>query len=60
MTNEEQISCTKGLSRKQFLRMVIQRATIAGVILAGPKVIDKFLVPPANAMMPSTGGGPVP
>ncbi len=49
------MSCAANLSRKSFLTLILQRAAAAGVVLVGPKVIDKFLVPPASAMMVSTG-----
>ena len=42
-------SSVKGLTRKDFLALVLKRATIAGVIVAAPKVVDKFLVPPVYA-----------
>jgi hypothetical protein len=44
-------SCDPSLNRKQFLALVIKRAGLAGAILAAPKVVDSFLVPPAYAFM---------
>lgn len=37
------------LSRKQFLRLVIERAGPVGALMVAPVVIDKFLVPPVKA-----------
>jgi hypothetical protein len=47
-------SCEPALCRKEFLALVLKRATLAGVVLATPKVVDKFLIPPAKAMMVTT------
>jgi len=47
-------SCEPTLRRKEFLALVLKRATLAGVVLAAPRVVDKFLVPPAKAMMVTT------
>jgi hypothetical protein len=43
-------ACDSRVSRKEFLTTLVRRATLAGAILAAPKVIDKFLVPPAMAV----------
>jgi hypothetical protein len=50
-SQSEDASCTPALSRKKFMAMVLKRAAIAGAVLAAPKIVDKFLVPPAQAMM---------
>lgn len=42
------------LTRQEFLLKIVKAAAIAGGVLAAPKVIDKFLVPPALASS-STG-----
>jgi hypothetical protein len=39
----------KSISRKEFVRLVLKRGAIAGAIVAAPKIIDKFLVPPVYA-----------
>ncbi len=39
----------KSISRKEFVRLVLKRGAIAGAIIAAPKIIDKFLVPPVYA-----------
>jgi hypothetical protein len=44
-------SCEPGMSRRQFVALVLKRAAVAGAILAAPKVVDKFLVAPAEARM---------
>jgi len=49
-------SCEPSLSRQEFLTLVLKRGSLAGAILAAPKIVDAFLVPPAHAMM-YTGGG---
>jgi len=46
----EQKACDSRVSRKEFLTTLVRRATLAGAILAAPKVVDKFLVPPAYAL----------
>ncbi|HEY9772522.1 MAG TPA: hypothetical protein V6C81_01800 [Planktothrix sp.] len=45
----EQPACDNSISRKEFLASVIKRATVAGTLLAAPKIIDHFLVPAAYA-----------
>ena len=47
--SEQPDSCDSSYSRKQFLSQVVKRAGLVGVILATPKIVDKFLVPPACA-----------
>jgi hypothetical protein len=49
-TNAAKNSCDQQLSREEFLKLVVKRAAIAGTIIAAPKVVDKFLVPPAHAV----------
>jgi hypothetical protein len=56
---EKTSSCEPGLTRKEFIAMVVKRGAIAGAIIAAPKVVDKFLVPPAHAMT-STGHAHLP
>ena len=48
---EAERSCEPALSRQEFLAMVVKRGVIAGALIAAPKIIDAFLVPPAHAMM---------
>ncbi len=52
--DKERISCAPNLSRKDFMTLVVKRATITGTVLAAPKIIDKFLVPSADAKASST------
>lgn len=47
-------SCDSTMSRKEFVRLVLRRGAIVGAIIAAPSVVDKFVVPPAQAMMSST------
>ncbi len=48
--NAESSSCVKGISRKEFLLRVVNRATVAGVLLVGCSEISQFkLIPPAYA-----------
>ena len=50
----EKPACDPSISRKEFLEAVVRRATIAGVLLAAPVVVDKFLVPPVYAANSTT------
>ncbi len=43
-------ACDGSLSRKEFLTKLVQKAALAGSLVAAPKIIDKFLVPPALAI----------
>jgi hypothetical protein len=43
-------ACDESLSRKEFLTKLVQKAALAGSLVAAPKIIDKFLVPPALAV----------
>ncbi|CAN5675571.1 hypothetical protein BH10CYA1_BH10CYA1_55250 [soil metagenome] len=47
-------ACDATLSRKEFLTKLVQRAAVAGSLIAAPKIIDKFLVPPAQALNSTT------
>jgi len=47
---QEKPSADLTISRKEFIRKVLKKGAIAGALLAAPKIIDRFLVPPANAM----------
>jgi hypothetical protein len=42
-------SCEPTLSRKEFVAFVLKRAGVVGTIIAAPKVVDKYLVRPAEA-----------
>ncbi len=42
-------SCEPSLSRAEFIARVVKGAALTGGILAAPKILDKFLVPPAYA-----------
>jgi hypothetical protein len=56
--DESQASSVQGMSRKEFLTTVVKGAAVAGVIVAAPKVVDKFLVPPVYAANSTTAGPP--
>ncbi len=43
-------ACDPRMSRKEFLGNVLKKAALAGTIVAAPKVLDKFLVPPVYAL----------
>lgn len=45
------------ISRQEFVRLVLKRGAIAGAILAAPKILDKFLVPPAHATSSTVAHG---
>ncbi len=47
--HESEAACDSKLSRKQFLADVLKKAALAGTIVAAPKVLDKFLMPPVYA-----------
>ena len=47
--NTEKVACDLKLSRKEFLADVLKKAVLAGTIVAAPKVLDKFLIPPVYA-----------
>lgn len=42
-------SCEPSLSRAEFIARVVKGAALTGGVLAAPKILDKFLVPPAYA-----------
>jgi hypothetical protein len=42
-------SCDRSFTRVEFIRRVVKGAALTGGVLASPKIIDKFLVPPAYA-----------
>jgi hypothetical protein len=42
-------SCDAGLTRQEFLRRAAKAAITGGAVVAGVRVLDKFLVPPAHA-----------
>lgn len=42
-------SCEPTLSRKEFVRKVIKRGTLAGALLVVPAIVDTFIVPPKAA-----------
>lgn len=48
------VACDATLSRKDFLAKLVQRAAVAGSLIAAPKIIDKFLIPPAYAVNSTT------
>jgi hypothetical protein len=47
--NIEKVSCDAKLTREEFLRRASKAALTGTMVLAGAKVLDKFLVPPAYA-----------
>jgi hypothetical protein len=54
--SDNQIASDGSLTRKEFLTRVVRGAVATGALLAGPRILDKFLVPPAYAGT-STGCG---
>ncbi len=42
-------SCEPSLSRAEFIARIVKGAALTGGVLAAPKILDKFLVPPAFA-----------
>lgn len=58
--SDNRASTVAGLTRKEFLTLVVQRAAIAGTVLVAPKIIDKFLVPPVYAANSANTTGPPP
>jgi hypothetical protein len=54
LKDNELPSCDPAYSRKEFFALVIKRAAVAGTIICAPKIVDKFFLPPANAMMVAT------
>lgn len=48
-SDKEKPSCNPHISRKEFLAKVVQKAAIAGTIVAAPAIADAFLAPPAFA-----------
>lgn len=42
-------SCEQSLTRAEFITRVVKGAALTGGLLAAPKILDKFLVPPAFA-----------
>ncbi len=55
---ELQPASDPSLSRAQFIKLLIERATIAGVLVVAPAIADSFMAPPAVAQV-SRGGGQV-
>lgn len=62
----ETSSCDKSMDRAAFIQKVLKGAALTGGALAAPKILDKFLIPPAYAGNSSgcvlgestTSGGP--
>ena len=48
---ELQPACDPSLSRAQFIRLLIERATLAGALLVAPAIADSFMAPPAVAQV---------
>lgn len=42
-------ACDESLTRKEFIRKVVTRSVVAGTLVVGARISDKFLVPPAFA-----------
>ena len=50
LPDEEQLnSCDGTITRKEFVEKVLKTAAVAGTLIASPKILDKFLIPPAYA-----------
>lgn len=54
-TQPDQSSCDPSLSRAEFIRKVVKGAALTGGLLAAPKILDRFLTPPAYASSSSGG-----
>lgn len=48
-SSAERQSSDPGISRKDFIRRVLKRGALAGALLAAPRIVDRFVVPPAKA-----------
>jgi len=46
---QSELACDNSISRKEFLATLVKRAAVAGTLVAAPKILDHFLVPPAYA-----------
>jgi hypothetical protein len=55
---DSQKSCSREITRKEFIDTVVKRAALAGGLAVGYKVVDRFLVPPAYAA--ASGGSAIP
>lgn len=42
-------SCEQSLTRAEFITRVVKGAALTGGLIAAPKILDKFFVPPAFA-----------
>ncbi|MBS1955867.1 MAG: hypothetical protein JST89_16910 [Cyanobacteria bacterium SZAS-4] len=42
-------SCEQSLTRAEFITRIVKGAALTGGVLAAPRILDKFLVPPAFA-----------
>jgi hypothetical protein len=49
-------SCTAGLTRKQFINRVVNKASIAGVLIVSASLFEKYQ--PAAATPPGSVGPP--
>ena len=49
--DQELSSCEPSITRQEFIEQIVKRAALIGTIMAAPKLIDRFLVPPAYAAM---------
>jgi hypothetical protein len=47
--NIAEVACDSKLSRQEFIAAVLKKAVLAGTIVAAPRVLDKFLIPPVYA-----------
>ncbi len=58
MNNEldKERACDPTLSRSQFIKMLVERATVAGALIAAPVIVDSFIAPQAVA---AASGGQV-
>lgn len=52
--SESQTACDPTFTRSQFVRKLVEKATIAGALVIVPSIVDSFVAPPAIA---KTSGG---
>jgi hypothetical protein len=54
---ESQSACDPAFTRGQFIKMLVERAKLAGALVLIPTIADSFVAPPAIAT--TTGDGNV-
>lgn len=49
-------ACDPSFTRAEFVKRVVKGAALTGGLIAAPKILDKFLIPPAFAGASTCGG----